>query len=75
MWRQLLADVFGKPVTRLSTEEGSAYGAALLALAGTGEYSSVLELCNVALCETDRLAPRPPEAALYAKSHRIYASL
>ncbi len=37
-WRQMLADVFAKPVVSLETEEGSAYGAALLALVGTGEY-------------------------------------
>ena len=30
-WRQMLADVFGKPVVMLATQEGSAYGAALLA--------------------------------------------
>jgi xylulokinase len=74
-WLQLLADVFGKPVTRLATQEGSAHGAALLALAGTGEYSSVPEVCKAALRETDTLSPRPEEAAFYAKSYRIYASL
>jgi xylulokinase len=74
-WRQLLADVFGKPLARLATQEGSAHGAALLALAGTGEYSSVTEVCKVALRETDTLSPRPREAAFYAKGHRIYKSL
>ena len=37
-WRQLLADILNKKVVTLETQEGSAYGAALLALAGTGEY-------------------------------------
>ena len=36
-----LADILGKRVVTLETQEGSAYGAALLALAGTGEYGSV----------------------------------
>ena len=45
-WRQVLADAFSKPVVSLETQEGSAYGAALLALAGTGEYSSVPEVCQ-----------------------------
>ncbi len=40
-WRQMLADVFGKRVVVLKTQEGSAYGAALLAMTGTGEYASV----------------------------------
>ena len=37
-WRQMLADVFRKRVVTLETQEGSAYGAALLALTGTGVY-------------------------------------
>ena len=45
-WRQLLADILGKRVVTLETQEGSAYGAALLALAGTGEYGSVPEVCR-----------------------------
>src|SRR5271157_3037359 len=36
-WRQLLAGILNKRVVTLETQEGSAYGAALLALAGTGE--------------------------------------
>ena len=43
-WRRLLADIFGKRVVTLETQEGSAYGAALLALAGTGAYASVPKL-------------------------------
>jgi len=74
-WCQLLADVFGKPVARLATQEGSAHGAALLALAGTGEYSGVPEVCKAALRETDKLTPRPEETALYMKGHGIYKSL
>ena len=37
-WRQMLADVFNQRVAVLESEEGSAYGAALLALVGTGEF-------------------------------------
>ena len=42
-WHQLFADIFNERVVTLETQEGSAYGAALLALVGTGEYSSVLK--------------------------------
>jgi xylulokinase len=34
-WRQMFADVLGKRVSVLESQEGSAYGAALLALVGT----------------------------------------
>jgi xylulokinase len=50
-WRQLLAGILNKRVVTLETQEGSAYGAALLALAGTGEYASVPEVCRAAIRE------------------------
>lgn len=74
-WRRLLAGILNKRVVTLETQEGSAYGAALLALAGSGEYASVAEVCAAAIRETDSLTPCAPEAALYAKAHKIYQSL
>ena len=74
-WRQILADVFGKRVARLETQEGSAYGAALLAMVGTGEYASVPEACAATIREADSVEPRPEESALYAKAHRLYRDL
>jgi xylulokinase len=75
LWRQMLADVFGKRVSILEHEEGSAYGAALLALAGTGEYSSIRELCSAVIREIRIYEPRAEEQKLYAAGHRIYRSL
>ena len=74
-WRQMLADVFGKPVVTLATQEGSAYGAALLALVGTGAYSSVPEVCKAVIREVESVSPRPREADIYAAGHRVYRSL
>ena len=74
-WRQMLADVFGRRAVMLETQEGSAYGAALLALVGTGGYATVGELCRDAIREIESVAPRPPEQELYARGHRAYQSL
>ncbi|MGD0872646.1 MAG: xylulokinase [Bryobacteraceae bacterium] len=74
-WRQLLADILAKRVVTLETQEGSAYGAALLALAGTGEYASVPEVCRAAVRETDSISPRPADSAFYQKAHRVYQAL
>ena len=59
----------------LETQEGSAYGAALLALAGTGAYSSVPEVCRAAIRETDSVTANETDAAFYNKGHRVYQSL
>ncbi len=74
-WRQLLADVFAKPVSMLETQEGSAYGAALLALVGSGAYDNVQSACKAAIKETERLEPRSHESQLYARGHEVYRVL
>ncbi len=67
-WRQLLADIFNKRVVSLETQEGSAYGAALLAMPG-----DVRETCKRVIREVDSV--EPCDAARYAKKHAIYKSL
>ncbi len=74
-WRQMLADVFDKPVTTLETQEGSAYGAALLAMTGTGQFSGVAEACHCAIQEATRVLPQPLAAAAYAERYRVFRSL
>jgi xylulokinase len=69
-WRQMLADIFDKRVVSLETQEGSAYGAALLAMPG-----SVTETCKRVIREVGSVEPRPAEAARYAQKHAIYKSL
>ncbi len=74
-WCQVLADVLEKPVVTLETQEGSAYGAALLAMVGTGAYSSVPEVCRSVIRETGSIQPRTEESAVYRDGHPIYRSL
>ncbi len=74
-WKQILANVFGKRVMVLETEEGSAYGAALLALVGTGEYRSVIEVCGETIHEVALLSPQPEEQDIYARAHQTYRGL
>ncbi len=74
-WRQLLADIFDKRVVSLETQEGSAYGAALLAMVGAGAFGSVQEACKALIIEVDSVEPRKAEADRYAKKHAVYKSL
>ncbi len=74
-WRQMLADIFCKPVVTLETQEGSAYGAALLAQVGTGVYDTVPDACRATVRETEWLESRCHEAQQYARGHEIYKAL
>jgi xylulokinase len=69
-WRQMLADIFDKRVVSLETQEGSAYGAALLAMPG-----SVTATCKRVIREVESVEPRAAEAERYAQKHAIYKSL
>jgi xylulokinase len=74
-WRQMFADVFGKRVSVLENQEGSAYGAALLALVGTGEYASVQDVCRTAIHEAAVIEPQFESQKIYQQGHHTYQSL
>ncbi|MBC8167531.1 MAG: xylulokinase [Bryobacteraceae bacterium] len=74
-WRQTMADVLDKRVTTLASQEGSAYGAALLAVTGTGSYGTIEECCRVAIREVDQVSPRQTSSQEYREFHAIYQSI
>jgi xylulokinase len=74
-WRQLLADILGKKTVTLETQEGSAYGAALLAMTGTGAFASVPEACRAVVREVSSIQPEREAAETYRAGHRTYQAL
>jgi xylulokinase len=74
LWRQMQADVFGCPVELPNTEEGPAFGAALLAAVGAGIWPTVADACDATLRITETLHPSP-DAARYEPARRVYADL
>jgi xylulokinase len=62
-------------VVALETQEGSAYGAALLGMVGTGAYGSVPEACSAAIKEVSGVNPRAHESGLYRRRYEIYRAL
>ena len=63
--RQLQADVFGLPVATVNREEGSAYGAALLAAVGAGAYPDLDAAARATVTRTAADPPDPRAQALY----------
>jgi len=74
-WRQLLADVFERPIVRTVIDEGPAYGAALLAGVAAGEFASVEEACASIEISMDACEPDPGRARLYEEYYAVYRSL
>ena len=73
-WRQMFANVFGKRVVTLESQEGSAYGAALLGMVATGAFASLQEACAATIREVDVVEP-DAEAAQYKTGHKTYQAL
>ncbi len=74
-WRQLQADIYHEPCAVTNAAEGPAYGAALLAMAGTGEYESVEAACDATITVTDRVAPHAATAETYDALYPAYGKL
>jgi xylulokinase len=65
LWRQIQADAFGQSVVTLNAEQGPAYGVALLAAVGAGEYKNVEEACAA----TIRVVDTTPAGAAAKKTY------
>jgi xylulokinase len=74
-WRQLLADVLGRPIVRTTTDEGPAYGAALLAGVAAGVFGSVDEACAGIALRQDVNEPDPTVTRFYDDHYAAYREL
>lgn len=74
-WRQLQADIYGKPVAVINAQEGPAYGVALLAGVGTGVWKSVPQACKAVITETERRKVNGKLAKTYKAYHKQYQQL
>jgi xylulokinase len=74
LWRQILADVLEAEIATVPTEEGAAYGAALLAAVGAGWHASVEEAA-AAVVEVEPAAQPSDDVELYRRAHESYQGL
>jgi xylulokinase len=74
LWRQIIADVLGVPLSLTRTAEGVASGAAILATVAAGWYPTVLEASQAMVEVTDTTEPGP-DAGAYDKAYAVYRDL
>ncbi len=73
-WLQILADVLGIELVTVSSQEGAAYGAALLAATGVGYFEDVPGACRKAIQITGRTSPSK-DVAVYESLYSLYREL
>jgi xylulokinase len=67
VWRQIIADVFGMDVETLAVTDGAPYGAAILAMVGTGRFADCPEAC-------DQIVRRNTTTMVNQRSHDLYSA-
>jgi xylulokinase len=71
-WLQIQADVFNAKIVKLSSEQGPAVGAAMLAAYGSGWYNSLQECADVFIQEATTYTPVPENVKRYNELFQLY---
>ena len=75
LWRQIQADIFDTEICTVATDEGAAFGAAIMAAVGTCGFSSVGQACQQAISLTNFTSPVPENSRRYQEYYQVYRSL
>jgi xylulokinase len=79
LWRQIQADAYAHEVEIVEVEEGAAYGAAILAGTGAGNWKSVDEACDSVVRVATRVSPNFEDSdamqGCYRTYRRVYPAL
>jgi xylulokinase len=75
LWSQMLADLYGCPVSGMKSDEGAALGAALLAAVGAGLYGTVQEACAAVVKRGAALTPDTGVGEVYKPCFELYKKL
>jgi xylulokinase len=75
LWRQIQADVFGRKVVTINSEEGPAYGVALLAAVGAGAFKNIGEACAATIRVVKETAVQRAAKTYYDRAFPIYQQL
>lgn len=73
LWRQIMADIFARPVASPGVGESAAFGAALLGAVGIGLYPDIPSACAAVCTAEDSTVPL--NAAEYARIYRVWQTL
>jgi xylulokinase len=75
LWQQILTDVFEVELVTVNTTEGAAYGAAMLAGVGAGQWEDVESACDAVIRVTGRTLPADVQVKAYRGAYLRYREL
>jgi xylulokinase len=75
LWRQILSDVMATELVTVNTTEGAAYGSALLAGVGIGNWKNVEESCRATIRILQSTQPQAEDVKIYQEAYTQYQAL
>ena len=75
LWLKILANVLNIPLEIPRTEEGPAYGGAMLAMVGAGAYKDIEECADKLLSVKDTVLPDAEISARYAEKYKKFKKM
>lgn len=72
VWRELITDIMNISLYSVNTNEGAAFGAAILAAVGAGAYPDVPSACAQMVRKVDIFTPNAEGAADYTRLYPIF---
>ncbi len=75
LWRKILANVLGIELTLPISEEGPGYGAAMLAMVGSGLYENISDCAEALIKMRDTVKPDSELTALYEERYRKFKNI
>ncbi|MBN2325852.1 MAG: xylulokinase [Candidatus Omnitrophica bacterium] len=74
-WKQLQADIYGCEIATIGSDQGPAFGAAIMAGVGSGVYASIPEACDAIIKVVQRTEPDAGRVKEYDEYYAVYHSL
>lgn len=74
-WHEMIADVYGKSVKTMLSNEGASLGAAILGGVAAGVYTSVADGCEKAVKESSSIEPKMDMHVEYMKYYKVYKNV
>lgn len=75
LWQRIIANVLNVELSTLKTEQGPAYGAAMLAMVACGEYADVASAAAAIVSKRPSVAPEKGLAAAYNERYKKFRAL
>lgn len=75
LWRKIIANVLGIPLDTVQIEQGPAYGAAILAMVGCGEYATVREASGALVTVSGTTLPDAAVTARYEERYQCFKQI